>query len=305
MIIIFLISVVYSLSYPVGISTPFGAIELTNLQIGMEYSLSAIGNPIRVSAWWGSEIDAADMVFELKMPDQASLRKGYEPIPDLSWLEVARPRIPMTSGEEVSTDLIIRIPNDEKYCGKKYQATLLMSAEPKVVAKDAAIAVGVATAYEAPIYITISESPATIEQIKKLKEYLRSGKIKFEVIPMKIYLNEVETGKTVDITKKYKHRIKIINHGERDVKLEINSVDPKVFHAVREGVFDYAPDASWLWTSKKEILLKQDTMESIGLSLKIPKGHENKKYVFLLRVETKDEPIKLGYSIHLYVNTKK
>lgn len=114
---------VFSLSfclYAAGISTGFSEVRLENLRIGISYSVKKTANMPLVIMNTGS--NPIDLKVELLAAEPAELKEGFLPIPDLSWVKLERRDFKdIKPGAEAVTDVIISIPQDKKYQGKKYQ----------------------------------------------------------------------------------------------------------------------------------------------------------------------------------------
>lgn len=105
--------------YAGGLSTTFGEVKVENLKIGKEYSLEEVAKfPLIVN-------NTSDEVLELKVevlyPKPKELKEDFEPIPDISWITLEKEEFTLKPQEEAKTDVIIRIPDDKKYLGKRYQ----------------------------------------------------------------------------------------------------------------------------------------------------------------------------------------
>jgi hypothetical protein len=103
-----------------GLSTGFSEVTLENLEIGKSYSTSeTAGLPLVVV---NTGTSAVDLKIELLLPDKTELKEGYEAIPDLSWIELKqREFFNIVPNAAATTDVLIHIPNEEQYRGKKYQ----------------------------------------------------------------------------------------------------------------------------------------------------------------------------------------
>lgn len=102
-----------------GLSTTFGRVKVENMRIGQTYSMAKDGEmPFTIK-------NTSDVELELKIetliPKEKELIEGYEAIPDASWIELEKETFTLPPESEVSTDVIIKIPDDEIHKGKKYQ----------------------------------------------------------------------------------------------------------------------------------------------------------------------------------------
>ena len=122
LIIIFLIlgfCVIHKLEAS-GLSTGFSEVTLENLETGHVYRTKETANlPLVVVNTGNLPID---LKIELILPQPAELKEGYEPIPDLSWIKFEQADFKEVKlNDSAISDVIIAIPNDKKYQGKKYQ----------------------------------------------------------------------------------------------------------------------------------------------------------------------------------------
>ena len=93
---------------------------LENLETGKAYSTKEVANLPLAVVNTGDE--PVDLKIEVLMPDETELKEGFEPIPDLSWIKLEQTELKGNKhNEAAATDVIISIPDDAKYSGKKYQ----------------------------------------------------------------------------------------------------------------------------------------------------------------------------------------
>jgi hypothetical protein len=103
-----------------GLSTTFSEVSLEDLETGKSYSTREVASlPLEVV---NTSDEPVDLKIELLMPETSELKEGYAPIPDLGWVSLAQLNFsniqPRASAE---TDVVITIPADAQYKGKKYQ----------------------------------------------------------------------------------------------------------------------------------------------------------------------------------------
>lgn len=107
------------LVYAFGLSTTFGQVKVENLPIGQAYSMAKDGDtPFTIKNTSDIEVE---LKIETLIPKENELIEGYEAIPDTGWIEIEEDTFTLPPESEVSTDVIIRIPDNEKYKGKSYQ----------------------------------------------------------------------------------------------------------------------------------------------------------------------------------------
>lgn len=106
-----------------GLSTGFSEVSLENLETGKSYSTKDKASLPLVVVNTGKE--PVDLKVELLFPEESELKTGYEPVPDLNWISLEKYEFSdIEPGEAATTDVLISIPDDERFRGKKYQLFL-------------------------------------------------------------------------------------------------------------------------------------------------------------------------------------
>ena len=102
-----------------GLSTTFGQVKVDNIRIGQNYSMEKDANvPLVIKNT--SDIELALKIDVLK-PKENELIEEYEAIPDTNWVTLEQDSFVLPPKTEISTDVIISIPDEERYKGKRYQ----------------------------------------------------------------------------------------------------------------------------------------------------------------------------------------
>ena len=102
-----------------GLNTPFGEVLVENLSLGAEYSMEkGSKTPLVINNTSGIDVN---LKIEVLVPQEGEIKEGFEPIPDISWIKLSKTEFLVKPGEAAKTDVIISIPKDKKYMGKKYQ----------------------------------------------------------------------------------------------------------------------------------------------------------------------------------------
>jgi len=112
---------VCSSAYAGGLSTEFVSVILKDIEPGETYSVKELtGKTLIVKNTTDSV--AVDLQIEPERPQSYHIVKGYKTIPDISWVKIEKDYfegvMPKSSAE---TDILITIPKEEQYYGKKYQ----------------------------------------------------------------------------------------------------------------------------------------------------------------------------------------
>jgi hypothetical protein len=106
-----------------GLKTTFVKVTLENLRIGDTYNIRRLANlPLAV---YNTGADTIGLKVEPTVPLAGELREGYEPIPDPSWVTLTQEIFEgIRPGAPGMTDVVISIPNDVRYLGKRYQVMI-------------------------------------------------------------------------------------------------------------------------------------------------------------------------------------
>jgi len=104
-----------------GLSTGFSEVTLEGLDIGKSYSTQETAHLPLIVVNTGEE--SLDLKIELLLPEAQELKEGFTPIPDLAWIKLEQSEFKeIAPNASATTDILINIPNDKQYQGKKYQA---------------------------------------------------------------------------------------------------------------------------------------------------------------------------------------
>ena len=118
-----------SVAMGAGLKTYFGEVVVQNLRIGQTYNIRDLVNlPLEVV---NTSDYPVDLVMQVEYPlGGPQLRKEYEPIPSTDWIKLTETYFTVEPGASAITDVIISIPDDEKYLGKKYQVNIRSEMTP-------------------------------------------------------------------------------------------------------------------------------------------------------------------------------
>jgi len=104
--------------YAFGLKTGFGKVVLENVPMGKEYSMSKDSKfPLVIKNESDKEIN---LKVEVLVPEISEVQEGYEAIPDASWVTLEKDSFIIEPNGEAETDVIIHIPYDKDYPGRKF-----------------------------------------------------------------------------------------------------------------------------------------------------------------------------------------
>jgi hypothetical protein len=283
-----------------GLSSPNAAMYLSNLKIGQEYSLKQLlGYPFSVTYKGKYPVD---LRIDLIKPSTTTA-DGYEPIPDLSWIQLQKTEFSLDPGETAETDIIIKIPNDESLLGKKFHVSISPTTSAPKGDNRAWLAFAVGLVCK--LYLSIAPKPPTTEEIRELQKKRLSGYLDVSVSPNRIFIYDLEPNKKYDLTKQFNEVIKIINATSQNVFVETESVLPST-----RGIFltdgqQELPKPELLVVKPKKDKLKPDSVKSYKLFLDTKGLEPDKTYLAVVKVSLKNERLDVNHYVKVYIEMKK
>lgn len=283
-----------------GIRTDFGDVLIENLGIGQTYNLRDLaGVPMKVT---NTGIASVNLQMDVMVPTQSFITTqrqelGYEPIPSVSWVTLSQSQFLVPAGESALTDVIITIPNDPKYYGKKYQADIYSRTTGKNM-----LQVGVWS----HLQITIVNSPEEQAQMEKNHKNGVVANMDYTLLPDKLVIENCPLGRLFDVKKELKKTMMIANSGENPIKLRVREVALGDTPLSLQTGYEL-PKPGWLHVKSDVINAEPSSFNDPGLSIEIPNdaAFKNKKYMFVIKVEPAD-PKLIGVTFYgkIYVQTQ-
>ncbi len=281
-----------------GLQTKFGLVTIENLEIGQTYNTREIASLPMVIKNTGDE--KVTVKVEPLMPDPKSpslVNNGYEVIPDLSWIKVSRDEMVIEPGASEATDILVTIPNNEKYFGKKYQVDLITRS---LTTKFMSVAL------RSNLRITISPRRLTSEEIEQRKKVKQFEKIDFDLVPNKALVENIPLGREVDIEKEFKTALKISNPNDTDFLYYLDVVN---FGEVEMGLPpEYEPlPLGMVSIKEKDVRVPENSIKKVKLTVNIPneEKHKGKKYAFAIRGKVAGTPVELYQVSRYFITTQK
>lgn len=265
-----------------ALRTNYAEVLVENLQIDAQYNMTQLANlPLEIINNSGQTMA---LKIEPVLPEKP--REGFAPIPSVKWVKIAQPSVVLKAGEKFKTDVLISIPNQKKYLGKKYEVQIWSHETGSAENKDL---LQVVFGVKGRLLFTI----APIKQ--KQGAMTSTPNLNFKVRPETVMLMGVPLGKPQPVLVGLKgdsgvaesKPIEVINEGDQKIELAVQSIDPKAAGINLEG-FEACPDPAFLTVNKKQFVLDGKATETLDLQLQIPDQPEyrGKKYLFLVSVST-------------------
>lgn len=274
--------------FALGLATDFNNILIENLQIGQEYNLTKLANlPLKVK-----NISERTVKLEIQpvYPVEQSLRDGFEIIPSTDWIKLSKTRFTVAPGDYAVSDVIITIPEDKKYLGKKFQVNI-WSYISSVEGGSGFIAV--TPGVEGALLFSI----APVE----INEKIKSVDLSFELNPMELYAVVSSTYTSIGT-------VEIKNISKKTKKYEIGQINPKdvdVSLYIKEG-YEALPEDLILSVSPNRLKIKKKSSKMFNIFLTVPedRNYSGKKFFGLVKVKTHGKGVTGSKFIKVYVEFK-
>jgi len=105
-------------SFGYGLRTGFGKVILENVPAGAKYSMRRDSQfPLVIE---NNSDMTIDLRLEILIPEEDEVQEGYEPIPDAEWITLGRDSFTVDPYGKAETDVVINIPDNEDYLGRKF-----------------------------------------------------------------------------------------------------------------------------------------------------------------------------------------
>jgi hypothetical protein len=207
-------------------------------------------------------------------------------------------------GQTAETDIIIRIPNDERHLGGRY----IVRIHPQSTApRGAGPGLAFSVALLCDLRLEIAPRPPTPEEIRQLRRQKLGGRIEVKVTPERIFLSEIPLGRKVDIRRKFGDSIKIINTSDFHIDASINSLPVEKAGLFPPTGYEEAPDPTWLRVRRNRVRVSRNSVAEIPLTIKIPKDKSNldRNFYFVVAVDVVSEIRNVRHLVKVYAETVK
>jgi len=259
--------------------TRMAKVHLENLNIGQSYTSEDIGG-------LSLEIfNDSDEVFPAKVetviPLEAELESGYEPIPDINWIQFPEDEFEIKVQGWVKIPFILTIPEKEEYLGKKFQAYVFTHTAEADKGK-----IGIGLGLKTKILFTIKETVSEEKEKKVLK-----GNINFLTDPEVINFSSFKRGRIYRSEDSLEGNLIVKNQADQKLSYKVESIDVSTsLLNLEKAEYEAAPDPSFVSLTEPEFDLHPGEEKEVSFSIEIPKEKEykNKKYMFILKVSQED-----------------
>ena len=278
-----------------GLSTGLGEVVVENLQVGQTYSLKQLAN-LRLGITNNCD-DSVALKMDILSPDSSELKKGLNPIPDISWLKLSQDTFVLGSNEIALSDITLSIPDENRYLGKKYQVTI-WSHTVGLAGRAMSLGLGL----KSRIIFTTSATRAPANEIVKSS----NTSVELVLKPEKMFLDDVELGTVYDPEARKGSVLTISNNSEHEQLLRLRSLTVgNSVTALTEGYED-APDASSLRFSEDKFVLPPHGTKEVRVYLDFSRQTEycGKRFMFVIHAYIVGEKVNAGVYSRVYASIK-
>jgi hypothetical protein len=192
-------------SYAVGLRTPLGQLAVSGLKIGKSYSLKALINRTYELINTGDE--PLDVGIASEKPTSGEIIPGCEPVPDTKWVSLEKTRFVIGPSQVAKTDVVVTIPNEERYLGKKYLVVLASRTQG-----NAPIQIGL----RSRLVLEVSSTPPSVDELRQKLSKPKYKNLSFDVSPYETVVEDFPLGREVDLLKEKNVKLKVINPNDEE-----------------------------------------------------------------------------------------
>ncbi len=281
-----------------GLSTKFADVNLSGLKPGMVYSIKKEkGLPYKVTNKTDKEIDIEVVV---EKPSSSELREGYEPVPDVSWVKLFPKIFHLGPGEGMDCDVIISIPNEEKYANRHFQIMLVTQTVEDPVTRGIAISFAVASR------LRFSTGPTPVRALEEHRKKVFEA-LKMDLTPFSLFLSELPVGKKIKLGGEEFSTLQLVNRGNEDYRIEFQLAKNPERYGLRKD-YQPMPEAIEVDFKKKEMKSKKRSINNIIMGMEVPDEQEfyGKDFAFVVVAEILwfDIPIELYSRVYFKTQEK-
>src|SRR3989338_54396 len=280
-----------------GMQTKFGSITIENLQPGITYNTRELVNmPLIVKNTGDGKLVVKIETVPPKPDSPGLIKAGCEVIPDPSCVKFSKDELEIAPGGSEGTDILITIPDDDKYLGKRYQVDISLTQVNRGF-----IGIGLL----ANLRFSVAYRRQTKEEADLRKKVEEFGTFDFELLPKKQVLENVPLGKEIDIEKDFKTSLKISNPNDVEFLYYMDLVTFRDVDMLLPGGFEELP-RELIILKEKDVKVPENTVKKVKLGLKIPneEKYKNKKFAFCVRGTVAGAPVELSQISRFIITTK-
>lgn len=270
-----------------GLTSGFAKVVVENLQPGRTYRASKFFQRIIVI---NTTDNPAQMTMQLVRPSPSDVDPGYEPVPDVTWGVLEKDRFDVGPWGEAHSDLLITVPYDKKYLGKKYQIHVWTRAEGLT---------NVAVGLMHKLLFTVA-SEFNTEAGKEPAEVLR-----FKLDPFEYMAKNVKFNRPIDLYEQSGTAMTLQNPNNRECRYRVEVIPFDSAPILNLKGYEPSTTLHWLDVGEREFEVGAKSERRIPLKINVPRNpnFRNKNYLFLVRATALDGEIPFSVISRVYITT--
>lgn len=278
-----------------GLSTQLGEVVIENLQIGQTYNLHDLAN-LDLSVRNNGDYEI-DLVMDPLVPAPGELKQGARAIPDLAWMALTENRHVIAPQGTATTQILLSIPNDERYLGRKFQVTIWSHSVPRPGA-------GMALAYGLKSRIIFTIDPVKADPVDVVTASTADAGC--VITPQEIRQDEVAVGRLWDMEKESRVHLTVSNPGDMERKVRLTSQTVGASQAEVTRGYEDAPDASYLTFSENELVLAPGESRTVQMYLCFPadRKYSGRDFMFIVHAQSVGTQVSTGVYARVYASVR-
>ncbi len=282
-----------------GLSTKFTDVMLGNMKPGMVYSIKqSQGIPYEVINMTDKEVTVEVAV---EKPRERELREGFEPVPDISWVIPSPREFTLQPGEATSCDIVISVPDDEKYADRHFQAMLVTQTveDPDMP--------GVAISFALASRLRFSTGPTPQEALADHRRRILDA-LRMDLTPSSHFVDEdAQPGEKLLLDGFDVPTLQLVNRGREEYEIEFILAEQQERYNVATG-YEIIPEDFSVNFLNQKINSSPRTIHDVEMEIEVPDKEEyyGKSYAFvvLARILWLDIPVDLYARVYFKTESK-
>lgn len=277
-------------AWSLGLAARFGDVIIENAAIGRTYNLrEATRVPLGLQNLGETEVEVS-VDFAKPAPDR--MVKGYESIPDPSWLKAIPAKLKIGPKAVGFVDILLAIPDDPAINGKHFEALIKAQTEGTGL---------FGVSIENRLRFSIGPGPDTLKEEKRQKAM---AQLDFDVSPQALYVIDVPVGKKFNVKREQNKTVRVANFSADPLEIRFTS-DKWDARLYLPNGYEPIPDPGWITFKKTDLKIEGGKIATFDFNIEIPKDEKyaGKNYAALLRTG-----LTTGYwldaPVRVYITTK-
>jgi hypothetical protein len=282
-----------------GITTRLGEVWFDNVRSGQPFSVrESLNMPLKVT---NTGVKPVDMKMEVWVNRQGDrdLKEGFAPLPDSAWVKLERDYFPRVEpNADAETDIVISIPGDKKYLGKKYQFYVWT----KTIGGQGNVKVGVMSRF---LVTVISADKLAILKGRRQPDRIRAN-LDFSLLPYEVFVKQVKLGKRFDLEELSGGPVKVVNPNASKLKFAVYALTTAGAKTFLKTGYEDIPDAVFFSFKEKEFTVPGESIKRVKSYLQFPdrEAYRNKRYQGIIVLEAREQDVNVKVYSRVYITTE-